>query len=125
MMGCQSIRPTLIEGQPVPGIVPIKENGVTFLATLDKDLSTGIFLDQRLQRAWLTRNCNNATKVLNCFAHCGAFSIAAATAGASTLSIDLNKKNVDRIPEQLKLNGIEYDGHHHDYIYGDCFDWLP
>lgn len=124
MMGRKSMRPTLLEGQPAPGTVPVKENGVTYLATLDKDLSTGVFLDQRLQRAWLIRNCNSDTRVLNCFAHCGAFSIAAATSGASTLSLDLNKKFLDRIPEQLQLNGIEYDGDHHDYIYGDCFDWL-
>mmetsp|Transcript_11463 Transcript_11463/g.16809 ORF Transcript_11463/g.16809 Transcript_11463/m.16809 type:complete len:766 (+) Transcript_11463:114-2411(+) len=124
MMGRKSMRPILLEGQLAPDIVPVKENGVTYLATLDKDLSTGIFLDQRLQRAWLTRNCNSESRVLNCFAHCGAFSIAAASAGASTLSLDLNEKFLDRIPEQLQLNGIEYDRDHHDYIYGDCFDWL-
>jgi len=123
IMGRQSMRATLLEGQPAPELVPVKENGVTYLATLDKDLSTGIFLDQRLQRAWLTRNCNNKTRILNCFAHCGAFSIAAAKAGASTLSLDLNKKFLERIPEQLLLNGVE-SRDRHDYIYGDCFDWL-
>ena len=113
------IRPTLLEGKAAPDTIPILENGVTYHVSIDKDLSTGIFLDQRPQRAWLTRNCNEETHVLNCFAHCGAFSIAAATAGASTVSLDLNKKWLDRVEPQLKANGIEFD-ERHDCIYGDC-----
>ena len=115
-------RPTLLEGQRAPEIIPILENGITYHASL-ADLSTGIFLDQRLHRAWLARNCNENTRVLNCFAHCGAFSIAAATAGASTVSLDLNKKWLDRVQPQLEANGIAFD-ERHDCIFGDCFEWL-
>ena len=117
------IRPILLEGQPAPEVVPILENGVTYHVSLDRDLSTGIFLDQRSNRAWLTRNCNENTHVLNCFAHCGAFSIAAAMAGASTVSLDLNKKWLDRVEPQLKANSIDFD-ERHDCIFGDCFEWL-
>ena len=115
-------RPTLLEGQPAPDIIPILENGITYHISL-RDLSTGIFLDQRLQRAWLARNCNENTRILNCFAHCGAFSVAAATAGASTVSLDLNKKWLDRVKPQLEANGIPFD-ERHDCIFGDCFEWL-
>jgi 23S rRNA (cytosine1962-C5)-methyltransferase len=118
-----NVRPYLLEGKPAPEIVPILENGVTYHVSLDRDLSTGIFLDQRPHRAWLSRYCTADTHVLNCFAHCGAFSIAAATAGASTVSLDLNKKWLDRIQPQLEANGIEND-ERHDCIYGDCFEWL-
>jgi hypothetical protein len=125
MMGRGEVCTILLEGKPAPKTVPIQENGVTYLATMDKDLSTGIFLDQRLQRAWLTRNCNDQMRVLNCFAHCGAFSIAAASAGASTVSLDLNKKFLDHIPPQLELNGIDFVNRHDSKcIYSDCFDWL-
>lgn len=117
------IRPVLLEGRPAPEIVPVLENGVTYHVSLDKDLSTGMFLDQRANRAWLTRNCNKDTHVLNCFAHCGAFSVAAATAGASTVSLDLNKKWLDRVEPQLQANGIDFD-ERHDCIFGDCFEWL-
>ena len=116
-------RPRLLEGRPAPDLFPILENGVTYLVSLHRDLSTGIFLDQRLHRAWLHRNCNPTTRVLNCFAHTGAFSVAAASSGASTVSLDLSKKWLDRLPDQLLANGVEFD-ERHDCIYGDCFDWL-
>jgi len=116
-------RPQLLEGQKAPETFPIIENGVSYLVSLEKDLSTGIFLDQRPQRAWLSRNCGPDTRVLNCFAHTGCFSVAAAVAGASTVSVDLSKKWLDRLPQQLEANGIPFN-EKHDCIYGDCFDWL-
>lgn len=121
-MGREEVRPKLLEGRPAPEILTVLENGVTYHVVLDKDLSTGIFLDQRPQRAWLTRNCNANTRVLNTFAHCGAFSVAAASAGASTVSLDLNSKWLDRIKPQMEANGIDFA--RHDTIFGDCFDWL-
>ena len=117
-MGREEVRPKLMEGRPAPEMIPIMENGVTYHVVLDKDLSTGIFLDQRPQRAWLTRNCNVNTRVLNTFAHCGAFSVAAASAGASTVSLDLNSKWLDRIKPQMEANGVDFT--RHDTIFGDC-----
>lgn len=124
VMGEAQVKPQLLEGKAAPTHIPIVENGVTYLVNLGESYSTGIFLDQRIQRAWLAENCNEETRVLNCFAHTGAFSVAAATAGASTVSLDLDKKWLDRIRPQMEANGItEWDGKH-DCIYGDCFDWL-
>ena len=117
-------KPILLEGQAAPDVLPVKENGITYHVNLDESFSTGIFLDQRPQRAWLARHCDSNTRVLNCFAHCGAFSIAAATAGASTVSLDLDKKWLDRIQPQMEANGITDFEDRHDCIYGDCFDWL-
>jgi len=114
----KGIKPILLEGQPAPEMFEVRENGIKYLVNFE-DLSTGIFLDQRFQRAWLARCCTDETRVLNCFAHCGAFSIAAATAGAHTTSLDLDKKWLDRIEQQLKINGID-TSKHHDSIYGDC-----
>lgn len=119
----KGVKPMLLEGKVAPDMIPIKENGITYHVNFD-ELSTGIFLDQRNQRAWLSRFCTPQTKVLNCFSHCGAFSIAAATAGAETVSLDLDKKWLDRVGPQLKANNIDDSGGRHDRIYGDCFDWL-
>ena len=124
VMGGEKLKPMLLEGQAAPEFIPIKENGINYRVNLGESFSTGIFLDQRLQRAWLAEQCNGETRVLNCFAHTGAFSVAAATKGAKTVSLDLEKKWLDRIRPQMEANGItDWEGHH-DCIYGDCFDWL-
>ena len=41
---------------------------------LGADLSTGLFLDQRLQRNWLRTHLGPGDKLLNCFAHAGGYS---------------------------------------------------
>ena len=110
VMGAEKLKPTLFEGKAAPELFPVMENGVTYLVNLGDSFSTGIFLDQRLQRAWLVDVCNKDTRVLNCFAHTGAFSVAAATAGAKAVSMDLDKKWLDRIRPQMEANGImEWD----------------
>jgi 23S rRNA (cytosine1962-C5)-methyltransferase len=98
------------------------EHGTRFRVQLGAHLSTGLFLDQRPQRAWLARNASGL-RVLNTFAHAGAFSVAAACAGAETVSLDLSKAWLARVATQLRENGL--DPAHHDTIYGDVFDWLP
>lgn len=49
--------------------------------------------------------------------------MAAASAGASTVSLDLSQKWLERLPEHFMANGIPFK-ERHDCIYGDCFDWL-
>ena len=120
MGNIEKIKPKLLEGKAAPAIIPVKENGITYHIELGESFSTGIFLDQRLQRAYLAECCNENTRVLNCFAHAGAFSVAAATRGAKTVSLDLDKKWLDRIRPQMEANGIEEWDEHHDCIYGDC-----
>lgn len=119
----QLVRPRLLEGKAAPESFVVMENGINYVVSLHHDFSTGIFLDQRPQRAWLSQQCNNSTRILNTFAHTGAFGVAAAVTGASTVNIDLNRKWLDRFPLHLQANGIEYD-ERHDCIYGDCFEWL-
>lgn len=113
--------PALTTGEPAPLPLTVTEHGVRYRVELGPQLSTGLFLDQRPQRAWLARHAGGM-RVLNTFAHAGGFSIAAATAGAETVSVDLSKAWLDRIPDQLIANGVEPSGH--DAIYGDVFDWL-
>ena len=128
--------PKLLWGKSAPDPLPVIENGIKYNVKLGVSFSTGLFLDQRPQRAWLSSHCTPRTKVLNCFAHCGGFSVAAAYAGAETVSLDLDRKWLDRIPAQMEANGVvmeeeveDDDGtgksrRRHDTIYGDCFDWL-
>ncbi|MBI5685689.1 MAG: class I SAM-dependent methyltransferase [Verrucomicrobia bacterium] len=100
----------------------IVENGLKFLISLDAGYSTGLFLDQREnRRRLLARNLRGKT-VLNTFAYTCAFSVAAARAGAVATSLDLSKRYLDWGRDNFRLNGINPE--EHDFIYGDCFDWL-
>ncbi|MGK0361134.1 MAG: 23S rRNA (cytosine1962-C5)-methyltransferase, partial [Bradymonadia bacterium] len=117
----QQTGPQLVDGEAAPADLPVIEAGVNHLALLGPQLSTGLFLDQRPQRAWLRKNAAGM-RILNTFAHAGGFSVAAACAGAETVSIDLSRTWLERIPPALVANGIDPAGH--DRIYGDVFDWI-
>ena len=118
----QQSKPHLLWGEPAPQTLVIHESGIQYHVVLADQLSTGLFLDQRPQRAWIHGLKDEIHDVLNTFAHAGGFSIAAALAGARTVSIDLSKKWLARIPPQLEQNGIKLEGH--ECISGDVFDWL-
>lgn len=108
-------------GDVAPAPLGVIERGVRYQVDLGAQLSTGLFLDQREQRAWLSDHAGGM-RVLNTFAHAGGYSVAAAKAGAETVSVDLSRAWLERIPAQLAVNGV--DPGRHDQIYGDCFDWL-
>ena len=111
----------LLRGEPAPSPLQVVERGVRYQVDLGAALSTGLFLDQRAQRGWLSTHAGGL-RVLNTFAHAGGYSVAAGLAGAETVSIDLSRAWLDRIPRQLADNGI--DPSRHDCIYGDVFDWV-
>lgn len=125
--------PQLISGEPAPDRFTVLENGLTFELSFNEGYSTGLFLDQRDNRRRLLVNHVGAKfplfaggmagrQVLNTFAYTCAFSVAAAKAGASVTSLDLSRKYLDWGRRNFELNGL--DPAQHDFIYGDCFDWL-
>lgn len=113
--------PAPYRGERPPEWLTVAEHGTPYVVQLGAQLSTGLFLDQRPQRAWLAAHAGGL-RVLNTFAHAGGFSIAAARAGAETVSVDLSRGWLERIPLQLAAMGL--DPARHDRIYGDVFDWL-
>ncbi len=84
--------------------------------------SSGLFLDQRETRRRLLALDLRGQEVLNVFSHTGALSVAAATRGARTTSLDLSKAYLAWGRENLARNGL--DPAAHDAIYGDAQDWL-
>ena len=118
----QQSSPQLLSGQTAPKPLEVIEAGVRYAVELGDQLSTGLFLDQRPQRSWLAQGKKPWGRVLNTFAHAGGFSVAAAVAGAETVSIDLSSKWLNRIPRQLELNGI--NPRDHLLLTGDVFDWI-
>ena len=117
----QQTPPVLWQGQLAPQPLLVREAGVEYLVELGDQLSTGLFLDQRPQRTWLAKASKPWGRVLNTFAHAGGFSIAAAVAGAETVSIDLSDKWLKRVNPQLEANGINTQNH--QCLTGDVFDW--
>ena len=116
--------PRLVSGVAAPEPLGVRENGIEYRVVLGRHLSTGLFLDQRPQRAWVRRHVDGA-RVLNTFAHAGGFTVAAAVGGAArTVSIDLDRAWLNRIGPQLEANGLPADPARHDTIHGDVFDWV-
>lgn len=118
--------PSLWRGEAAPEPLTLYEAGVRYSLSLSDQLSTGLFLDQRPQRAWLAAlprlEGRPLGRVLNTFAHAGGFSIAAAVGGAETVSVDLSERWLARVPEQIALNGL--NPRDHLTLTGDVFDWL-
>lgn len=108
----------------------VSENGIRYELDFAASYSAGLFIDQRANRArWREKP---AKKLLNCFAYTCSFSVAAARAGAETVSVDLSKKSLDRGRANFALNTIdtpppagEGKPARHRFIADDVFGVLP
>jgi 23S rRNA (cytosine1962-C5)-methyltransferase len=101
----------------------VTELGCRYLIDLEASAtSSGLFLDQRETRRRLATSALAGRTVLNVFAHTGSLSVAAARAGAQTLSLDLSPRYLDWARENLVANQL--DPADHDFIYGDALDWM-
>ncbi len=109
----------LISGHPAPVPLQVKENGLNYLVDLREGLNTGLFPDQRRNRQELMTRVVGK-RVLNLFAFTGAFSVAAAAAGAQKVtSIDVSKKYLEIARENFSINRI--NPKRHEFIVGDVF----
>lgn len=100
----------------------VRENGLNFEVSFRSGYSQGIFLDQRLNRAEVMRRMGTGDTLLNLFSYTGAFSVAGASQGAETTSLDLSAPYLEWTRRNLRHNGID-DGAHH-FCKGDAFHWL-
>jgi len=101
----------------------VREHGVPYQVRLGDGLSTGIFLDQRDNRARLMREAPGRS-VLNLFSYTCAFGVAAAVAGASsTTNIDVAKNVLGRGRDNYALSGLPLEGHR--FLARDVLDTLP
>ena len=115
--------PALISGDPAPPLtVVVRESGVRYALDFAAGYSAGLFLDQRANRALLRDAAPK--RLLNTFAYTCSFSVAAALAGAETVSVDLSKKSLDRGRANFALNGIAADSRHR-FLADDVLDVLP
>lgn len=108
----------LLAGSPVSGRLTVMENDLRFLVDLEEGLNTGLFLDQRVNRRdFMARTAGR--KVLNLFCYTGAFSVAAAAAGASQVtSVDVSTEYLDWARENFAVNRL--NPKRYEFLAGDC-----
>jgi len=104
-------------GETLPEAIVIREANWDLEIRLYDGLSTGLFLDQRENRVWVADWCarrkasGKPTAVLNTFAYTCAFSVAAATGGALTTSVDVSGRYLDWGKRSFALNNIDIAPH--------------
>ncbi|MDF1739909.1 MAG: class I SAM-dependent methyltransferase [Verrucomicrobiales bacterium] len=114
--------PEHVWGEIVTERFPVKENGASFWIDFGSGYSSGIFLDQRLNRRRVGKSAGAGETVLNTFAYTGGFSVMAARSGATTTTADLSKTYLDWTWDNFTLNGLEPDDHFG--VKGDAIEWL-
>ncbi|MEI8256429.1 MAG: class I SAM-dependent methyltransferase [Deltaproteobacteria bacterium] len=112
-----------VRGDDAPETLTVTEGGLRYRVRLGDGLSTGIFLDQRANRA-LVRTLARDAHVLNLFAYTCAFTVAAAAGGARAItSVDVASRALAWGRENLAANGFA-DDPSHTFVTADVFGWL-
>jgi len=111
-----------VMGAAAPDDLFVRESGMRLIARLNEGARTGVYPDQRENRALLSPHLPG-TRVLNTFSYTGAFSVSAALSGAAeTVSVDLSKRCLDWSRRNFELNG--YGMEHHLHVKADVLDYL-
>ena len=118
----QKESPQHLAGPVVTEPFLILENGMASEVSFQSGYSQGIFLDQRDNRAEVRRLLAPGLRLLNTFAYTGAFSVAAALAGAETTTLDLSQPYLDWAKRNFTHNSLDPAAHH--FCKGDTFHWL-
>ncbi|MFO7169932.1 MAG: class I SAM-dependent methyltransferase [Chloroflexota bacterium] len=94
-------------GEPPPPQVRVSQaGGLLALADLRGGQKTGWYLDQAQNRLRVAAYCAER-EVLDCFCYTGGFTIAAARAGArSVTAVDTSGPALELLRENLRLNGV-------------------
>lgn len=114
---------TRLWGEAPPPEVTVRENGLAFVADLRRGQKTGLFLDQRENRALVGAIAKDRT-VLNLFAYNGGFSVYALAGGArSVTSVDVSAAALEAATRNVRANGL--DAERHVTEVADLFAALP
>jgi 23S rRNA (cytosine1962-C5)-methyltransferase len=109
-------------GARAPDQFAVQEDQQRMLIWLNEGQATGLFLDQRDNRARLRADAKDK-RVLNLFCYTGSFTVAAAVGRAmGTISVDTSAHALKRTGENLALNGCEPGAHR--LLKEDARKWL-
>jgi 23S rRNA (cytosine1962-C5)-methyltransferase len=101
----------------VPSTVTVHELGVEYDVDVWKGQKTGLFLDQRENRAAAARYAHG--RILDCFSYNGGFALKLAPKATSTTAFDISEDAVARILANAARNNISIDARA-----GNVFDEL-
>lgn len=112
----------VISGEAHDGPVAFVENGLSFMADLEKGQKTGHFLDQRDNRCLVANYCQGAD-VLDMFCNTGGFSVHCAAGGASSVcSVDISPYAIEACRTHMDLNADHFDRlEYHEAFTDDVF----
>jgi 23S rRNA (cytosine1962-C5)-methyltransferase len=88
----------------VPDAVIVREGAVEYEADLRRGQKTGLFLDQRENRAAAAQYAHG--RLLDCFSYNGGFALRLATRCAEAVAVDISADAVARIRINAERNGI-------------------
>lgn len=84
-----------------------QEDGLRYWCEPWEGIDTGFFADQRDNRRRVRDHAAPGQRWLNLFCHTGAFSVALVAAGADVVSVDISRRYLQWLDENLSLNGLD------------------
>lgn len=88
----------------IPDVVQVRELAVAYDVDLRRGQKTGLFLDQRENRAAAARYARG--RLLDCFSYNGGFALSLAGSCDGVTALDVSADAVERIQHNARLNGI-------------------
>jgi 23S rRNA (cytosine1962-C5)-methyltransferase len=101
----------------VPEAVTVVENGIEYDVDLRHGQKTGLFLDQRENRAAAAQYARG--RLLDCFCYHGGFALTLGRRCQETIAIDISAEAIARVRENAVRNGVAVDAR-----VGNVFDEL-
>ena len=118
------IKQKTLMGKSLIDKIWVKESGLSYLVQPTGKLDTGLFFDLRCARkefALKTKDCG----VLNLFSYTGAFSLAAAHAGARRIvSVEIDSVNQNWAQQNFRKNGIDAKDPKYLFVKDDVFHYI-
>ncbi len=116
--GREQYRPNQSEGEDIL----VTEGDAQFIVNLERYLDTGLFLDHRPIRHWVSQHSADC-RFLNLYCYTGTVTVHAALGGAaSSTSVDMSRTYLQWAQRNFTLNGI--DSAQHELVQSDCLSFL-
>jgi len=110
-------------GAAPPERIEIDEHGMRLFVDVRRGQKTGLFLDQRENRAMVRELARGRGEALNLFGYTGGFSVAAALGGAAhVVTVDVDRDAIALARENFRLNGL--DPADHAFASEDAFELI-